>query len=138
MSRKIFSNSDPAPSIAFLKKKTRSLFFCGFIFMLFSPVLASGSEPVLKTLSARVVKVENAATLQADFKHPVTEEILHLVFLVDAHTGFSKMKGLQSLREGDIVNIDYVEDDEGHLLIRRIAKMKLSGPPPGVEKFHGF
>ena len=42
------------------------------------------------------------------------------------------------LRSGQVVSIDYVEGPQKRLLIRRIARVKLSGPPQGIEKFRGL
>jgi vacuolar-type H+-ATPase subunit B/Vma2 len=93
----------------------------------------------MKTLSAHVVKVaEDGASLEVDFKHPATEEVRHLTFFVDNQTGLSKIEKLQDLRSGQVVSIDYVEGEKGRLLIRRIARVKLSGPPAGLEKFRGL
>ncbi len=93
----------------------------------------------MKTLSAHVVKVaEDGSSLEVDFRHPATEEIRQLTFFVDGQTGLSKIEKLQDLRAGQVVSIDYVEGDKGRLLIRRIARVKLSGPPAGLEKFRGL
>lgn len=93
----------------------------------------------MKTLSAHVVKVAtDGASIDVDFRHPATEEIQRLTFYVDDQTGLSHLDKLQDLRAGQIVNIDYVEGEKQRFFIRRIARVKLSGPPAGLEKFHGF
>ncbi|MFA5159016.1 MAG: hypothetical protein WC484_00735 [Candidatus Omnitrophota bacterium] len=93
----------------------------------------------MKTLSAHVAKVaEDGSSVDVDFRHPATEEIHHLTFYIDNQTGLSGFDKLKELRAGQVVNIDYVEGEEHRLLIRRIARVKLSGPPAGLEKFHGF
>jgi hypothetical protein len=93
----------------------------------------------MKTLSAHVVKVaEDGSSVEVDFRHPATEEVQRLTFFVDGQTGLSKIEKLQDLRAGQVVSIDYVEDSKGRLLIRRIARVKLSGPPAGLEKFRGL
>ena len=93
----------------------------------------------MKTLSAHVVKVaQDGLTLDVDFRHPATGETRRLIFFVDAHTGLSHLDKLQDLRAGQIVSIDYVEGEKNRLLIRRIARVKLSGPPAGLEKFRGI
>ncbi|MFH1801109.1 MAG: hypothetical protein ABH891_09760 [Candidatus Omnitrophota bacterium] len=95
--------------------------------------------PVMKTLSAHVVKVaEDDSSLDVDFRHPATEEIQRLTFYVDDQTGLSGFEELRELRSGQVVNIDYVEGEKHRLLIRRIARVKLSGPPAGFERFRGL
>jgi len=115
----------------------RSFFFL-LALLMSSPGLYA-AEPAMKTLSAHVVKVaEDGSSLDVDFRHPATEKIRRLTFYVDNQTGLSRFDKLQELRAGQIVSIDYVEGDKRRLLIRRIARIKLSGPPAGLEKFHGF
>ena len=97
------------------------------------------AEPMMKTLSAHVAKVaEDGSSVDVDFRHPATEEIHRLTFHVDNQTGLSGFDKLQELRAGQVVNIDYVEGEKHHLFIRRIARVKLSGPPAGLEKFRGL
>lgn len=86
-----------------------------------------------------MVKVEaDGSAIEVDFRHPATGKIRRMKFFVDGETGLSKISKLQELRVGQVVNIDYVEDTKGRLYIRRIARVRLSGPPPGLENFHGF
>jgi hypothetical protein len=93
----------------------------------------------MKTLSAHVVKVaEDGSSMDVDFRHPATEEIQRLTFYVDNQTGLSGLDKLQELRAGQVVNIDYVEGNRHRLLIRYIVRVKLSGPPAGLEKFRGL
>ena len=93
----------------------------------------------MKTLSAHVAKVaEDGSSVDVDFRHPATEEIRRLTFYVDNQTGLSGFDKLRELRAGQVVNIDYVEGEKHRLLIRRIARVKLSGPPAGLEKFRGL
>lgn len=93
----------------------------------------------MKTLSAHVVKVAaDEKSIEVDFKHPATEKVNRLVFYVDAGTGLSKMARLNELHPGQVVSIDYVEGEKNRFLIRRIARVKLSGPPYGLEKFRGL
>ena len=93
----------------------------------------------MKTLSAHVAKVaEDGSSVDVDFRHPATEEIFRLTFYVDDQTGLNGFDKLRGLRAGQVVTIDYVEGGKHRLLIRRIARVKLSGPPAGLEKFHGF
>ena len=99
---------------------------------------AFATEPVMKTLSAHVVKVaEDGQSLQTDFRHPATGKLYHLTFYVDHQTGLSGIETLQELRSGQVVNIDYVEE-KGRRYIRHLARVKLSGPPAGLEHFRGF
>ena len=101
--------------------------------------LCMADAPVMKTLSAHVVQVAaDNASLEVDFRHPATGEVRRMTFYVDNQTGLSGIDTLQELRAGQIVNIDYVEGEKHRLLIRRIARVKLSGPPAGLEKFHGL
>ncbi len=103
------------------------------------PFCLHAEESVMKTLSAHVVKVaQDGLSLDVDFRHPATGEIHRLNFRVDNQTGLSGFDKLQELRAGQIVNIDYVEGKGHHFLIRRIARVKLSGPPAGLENFHGL
>jgi len=97
------------------------------------------AEPVMKTLAAHVVKVaEDGASLDVDFRHPATGEIQRLTFYTDNQTGLSGFDKLPELRAGQVVNIDYVEGEKHRLLIRRVARVKLSGPPAGLENFRGL
>ena len=115
----------------------RAVFFFLVFLMLFPRLYAA--EPVMKTLSAHVTKVaEDGSSLDVDFRHPATEEINRLTFHVDNQTGLSGFDKLQELRAGQVVNIDYVEGEKHRLLIRYIARVKLSGPPAGLEKFRGL
>ena len=107
-------------------------------FLMFSPCLYA-VEPVMKTLSAHVVRVaDDGQSLDVDFRHPATGEVRHLVFFVDNQTGLSGFDKLQELRAGQVVNIDYVEGEKHRLLIRYIVRVKLSGPPAGLENFRGL
>jgi hypothetical protein len=95
--------------------------------------------PVMKTLSAHVVKVaEDGSSLDVDFHHPATGAIQRLTFYADNQTGLSGFEKLRELRAGQVVSIDYVEGEKHRLLIRRIARVKFSGPPAGLERFHGL
>lgn len=99
----------------------------------------AAAEPMLKTLSAHVVEVDpNGTAIAVDFRHPATEEVRRLTFVMDEASGLSGIDRLQELRAGQVVNVDYVEDAKGRFCIRRIARVKLSGPPPGLENFRGF
>ncbi len=93
----------------------------------------------MKTLSAHVVEIAaDDASLKVDFRHPATGEVRRLTFYVDDQTGLSGIDKLRDLRSGQVVNIDYVEGERHRFLIRRIARVKLSGPPSGLEKFRGL
>ena len=116
--------------------KRSLLFLLAFLAL---PLYLHAAEPVMKTLSAHVTKVaQDGSSLDVDFHHPATEEIQRLTFHVDDQTGLSGFDKLQELRAGQVVNIDYVEGKKHRLLIRYIARVKLSGPPAGLEKFRGF
>ena len=119
-----------------MKKRLSPFLF----FLCFVPLLSAGAaEPVMKTLSAHVVKVaEDGSNLDVDFRHPATEEVRPMTFYMDNQTGLSGIAKLGELRAGQVVNIDYVEGEKHRLLIRRIARVKLSGPPAGLEKFRGL
>jgi hypothetical protein len=94
---------------------------------------------MMKTLSAHVVKVaEDSSSIDVDFHHPATEQVQRLTFYVDGQTGLSHFKTLGELRAGQVISIDYVEGEKHRLLIRRIARVKLSGPPAGLERFRGL
>jgi len=113
----------------------------GFFFLMFL-MFSSGLhavEPVMKTLAAHVVKVsEDGSNLEVDFRHPATGEVRRLTFYTDNQTGLSGFEKLRELRSGQVVSIDYVEAEKHRLFIRRIARVKLSGPPAGLENFRGF
>ena len=116
----------------------KRLFFPLLVFLTFSPCLYA-AEPMMKTLSAHVVKVaEDSSSIDVDFRNPATEETRRLTFYVDGQTGLSRFKALTELRAGRVVSIDYVEGEKHRLLIRRIARINLSGPPAGLEKFRGL
>jgi hypothetical protein len=108
------------------------------LFLWMGPVLFA-AESVMKTLSAHVAKVsEDGLSIDVDFHHPATKEIQRLTFYVDGQTGLSGLEKLQELHAGQVVSIDYVEGERHRLLIRRIARVKLSGPPAGLERFRGL
>lgn len=115
-------------------------FFRYFLLLLsLMPFLAQAEDAVLKTLSARVVKVEaDGSSLDVDFRHPATDKTHRLVFFMDNRSGLSGIKTLKELRTGQVVNIDYVEGSKDRLCIRRLERVRLSGPPPGLEKFRGL
>ena len=116
----------------------KRLFFSPLAFLTFSLCLYA-TEPMMRTLSAHVVKVaEDSSSIDVDFHHPATQEIQRLTFYVDNQTGLSGFEKLRQLRAGQVVNIDYVEGEGHRLLIRRIARVKLSGPPAGFERFRGL
>lgn len=99
----------------------------------------SAAEPIMKTLSAHVVKVaSDGASLDVDFHNPATQKIQRMTFSVDDQTGLSGIEKLGELRAGQVVNIDYVEGEKRRFFIRRIARVKLSGPPAGLENFRGL
>ncbi len=111
--------------------------FFSMTFLSASAVWAA--EPTLKTLSARVVSIEeNGAGLYVDFRHPATGKIHRLLFFMDNQSGLNGIDHLQELRSGQVVNIDYVEGKKGRLLIRHLTRVRLSGPPPGLENFRGL
>ncbi|MBU9888764.1 MAG: hypothetical protein KTQ49_02705 [Candidatus Omnitrophica bacterium] len=117
-----------------LKKVVLTLAVLGAI-----PAGVRADEPMLKTLSAHVVEVEaNGTALDVDFKHPASGEVRRLTFVMDGASGLSGIDELRDLRAGQVVSIDYVENSQGDLCIRRIARVKLSGPPPGLEHFRGL
>jgi hypothetical protein len=108
------------------------------MFLTFSQGLHA-AEPMMKTLSAHVAEVaEDGSSIDVDFRHPATEEIRRLTFYMDGQSGLSGFEKLRELRAGQVVSIDYVEGEKRRLLIRRIARVKLSGPPAGLEKFRGI
>lgn len=93
----------------------------------------------MKTISARVESIDaEEEKLYVIFKHPATLEEKIIIFEVDNETGFSGISGLEDLEASDIVDIDYEEKNAGKKFIRRIAKVKLKGPPPGLKNFKGF
>ncbi len=105
----------------------------------FMPAMLSAEQPVMKTLSAHVTKVaDDGDSLFVDFRHPATGKVYPLIFYKDNETGLSGLDSLKDLRAGQVVSIDYVRSPKGRLLIRYLVKVKLSGPPPGLEKFHGI
>lgn len=117
---------------------SRRFGFFLLVFLTFSSGLHA-EEPVMKTLTAHVVKVaEDGSNLEVDFRHPATGEIQRLTFYTDNQTGLSGFEKLRELRSGQVVSIDYVEAAKNRLFIRRIARVKLSGPPAGLENFRGL
>ena len=114
-------------------------FVLSFWVVTLCPSSLFADSSVMKTLSAHVVKVAaDGSSIDVDFRHPATEKTQRLTFYMDAHTGLSRIEKLQELRSGQVVNIDYVEGEKHRLLIRRIARVKLSGPPAGLENFRGL
>ena len=101
--------------------------------------LSPARAEVLKTLSGRVSAVDaQKMVLSVDFEHPATGERKELVFAVSARTGFNGITALAGLRYDDPVTIDYEENPQGLLQARQISKVRLAGPPDGVENFRGF
>jgi hypothetical protein len=124
--------------LALSRPVSKRVFLFALAFLMI-PFCLNAGEPVMKTLSAHVVKVaDDGSSLDVDFRHPATEEIQHLTFRVDSETGLSGFDKLGELRAGQVVNIDYVEGEKHRLMIRRIARVKLSGPPAGLENFRGL
>jgi hypothetical protein len=115
---------------------------CGLVatFVLLSQQSCLFAEPpMMKTLSAHVVSVDgDGGSISVDFRHPATQEVNRLIFRVDGETGLSGIASLKDLKAGQVVSIDYMRGKDGQLFIRRIAKVKLSGPPAGLENFHGI
>lgn len=120
--------------------KTRT--FIGFVIFLtlaLQSPLFSAESPVMKTLTAHVVSVaDDGSSVSVDFHHPATEDVRRLVFYTDNETGLSGLSSLKDLRTGQVVSIDYVVGEKRKRFIRYITKIKLSGPPAGLEKFHGI
>lgn len=125
-------------SLDFSRPVSKRFGFFSLAFLAFSFCLHA-AEPAMKTLAAHVVKVaQDGSSLEVDFHHPATKEIRRLTFYVDDQTGLSGFEKLPELRAGQVVSIDYVEGEKRRLLIRRIARVKLSGPPAGLERFRGL
>lgn len=102
-------------------------------------LLPTGRAEVVKTLNGRVLAVDTRNNLlSVDFQHPATGERKELLFTVGAQTGFSGVKALGQLRPEDPVKIDYEENSSGSLEARHIDKVRIEGPPVGVENFRGF
>jgi hypothetical protein len=81
------------------------------LFALAAPVQAE----ILQRLDGRVLQVNDEERLLfVDFEHPVSGEHLELKFSVDANARFKHVKELGTLKEGDLVAIDYY--DHGELL----------------------
>ncbi len=140
-SRVIASDPQERSNLAFRIRSPR-LAFGGLamtVLLIWMVPALSAAEPVMKTLSAHVVEVaEDGSSLDVDFRHPATKKIQRLTFYVDDQTGLSGFDKLRELRAGQVVNIDYAEGEKHRLLIRHIARVKLSGPPAGLENFRGL
>lgn len=121
-----------------LRGISRAFLFLTVITLSYSAPRCVAEPPIMKTLSAHVVKVApDGRSLQVNFKHPATEKLYHMTFYVDHPPGLNGIDQLQELRTGQVVNIDYVELN-GRRYIRYLARVKLSGPPAGLEKFRGL
>ena len=135
----MLSSRNPVAVVKIHRATALSCLAAAFLAVFLVTALCGASEPVMKTLSAHVVKVAPGnGSIDVDFKHPATNKVQHLTFYVDGQTGLSRLKSLDELRSGQVVSIDYVEGPQKRLLIRRIARVKLSGPPQGIEKFRGL
>lgn len=137
-----YAKPKTTPGVKFRGREVKYRVLIGvavFLLVAAAAVFSFAAEPpALKTLSAHVMKVApDGKSIQVDFKHPATEKLYHLTFYTDGQTGLSGINKLQELRAGQVVNIDYVEIS-GRRYIRYLARVKLSGPPEGLEKFRGF
>lgn len=66
------------------------------------------------------------------FRHPVSREEEEFRIRVDGGTGFDEGLGLEGLKEGMPLTVDYREDREGNAQAVRVSEVPLSGVP--VEK----
>lgn len=90
------------------------------------------AQPI-KTLSGKVVPAEsNEQNVKVLFKHPATGEFKNFHFQVSANTDWNEGLTLAALKSDEFVTVDYTEAD-GIFLARRIARVRLHGPPRGVE-----
>ena len=70
-------------------------------FLIALPLSVQASEPMMKTLSAHMVKVEaDGSAIQVDFRHPATGKVHRMKFVADGQTGLSGFGKLQELRAG--------------------------------------
>ena len=68
------------------------------------------AEEIPTRIDGRVIKVDEAARLLTiDFQHPATGEKSVLEFEVGESAGFKDFKRLSSLKEGDLVTLDYLD-----------------------------
>lgn len=125
-----------------MTRKRGAIFSSAVLFLIVScaiPVSLRAEPPVMKTLTAHVVSVDpDGSSISVDFHHPATDKVHRLIFRADNQSGFSGIESLKDLRAGQVVSIDYVRDEQNRLFIRHITRMKLSGPPAGLENFHGI
>lgn len=102
--------------------------------------LSAGLRPafaeVLKTLGGKILAADSEGSqLSVAFQHPVTGDIKPMIFQINENTGFGGSINLSDLLPDDPVEIDYIENTSGHLLARRISRVRLSGPPAGLENY---
>ncbi|MCB9800392.1 MAG: hypothetical protein H6757_06500 [Candidatus Omnitrophica bacterium] len=122
------------------RQKKRSFCLPFFIVILALFFLAGGVRTVfaelLRTLGGKVIcaDAENSQ-LSVAFRHPATGEIKPMLFTINSETGFSESIHLSDLAPEEPVEIDYIENTSGHLLARRVARVRLSGPPVGLENY---
>ncbi len=98
--------------------------------------LVFAGEP-LYTLSVAVTESHSdSSTFLAHFKHPATGEFLEYLFQVTKNTGMNGLKHVKELKRNDLLQIDYFKSADGALIVEYMARMKIEGPPEGLDQFN--
>ncbi len=70
------------------------------------------SEEIPQRIDGRVISVdEQSRQLVLDFENPATEERSQMEFIVAPEAGFKDFKKLSQLKSGDLISLDYVQEN---------------------------
>lgn len=68
------------------------------------------SSEITQKVDGRIVQADaKARTFMIAYQHPATYEKMTKEFVIDDHTRLKNVKGIENLRKGDIVSVDYRE-----------------------------
>jgi len=84
----------------------------GLIFVLSFSGWSEAADMIYK-IDGRVISSDEATNrLFVEFTHPATHEVSKKEFRVSDSAGFEHADGLETLERGDLVSVDYVEQED--------------------------
>ena len=95
--------------------KRSNLLFCLLVHVfLFSRAFASAADSeMIQRLDGRVISAdESKRVLAVQFDHPVSGEQIQKEFLISNDTRFRHVKTFNRIKAGDLVTVDYREQNE--------------------------
>jgi hypothetical protein len=88
--------------------------FAGMTLLVMSVTFPSAHANIMQRLDGRVLDVnEKERALSVQFENPATGEFEEKDFRVRGDAGFKHFKELGTLKEGDLVSVDYLEEPDG-------------------------